>query len=199
MWERRWQAGEERHLIAVRGWFPLLLLLETCVLFAESCCWIETIHAINRGCHSPVSALLLLPSLLFIKPWQSAYNFSPLLMENESVEFMILFFFFFFFGRLLNWKRSSTQILKRRKPFSQVFRCCLAVVSGWMCLRSICLRMWRNQWKPGDARAQTVLAPNRGARRLTNLKRSDSLFCFFLNFHANITTGFQLISLIGHY
>lgn len=130
MWERRWQAGEERHLIAVRGWFPLLLLLETCVLFAESCCWIETIHAINRGCHSPVSALLLLPSLLFIKPWQSAYNFSPLPMENESVEFMILFFFFFF-GRLLNWKRSSTQILKRRKPFSQVF----LVLSGrgqWM-------------------------------------------------------------------
>lgn len=53
--------------------------------------WIRRVHAaFGPGCQSAVSGQLLLPLLLFIKLWQSSYNFSLLLMENQSVEFMIL-------------------------------------------------------------------------------------------------------------
>lgn len=67
--------------------------------------------ASGPGCRSSVSGPLLLPSLLFMKLWQSSYNFSLLLMELESVEFMILFLDASSFDRVVHSKPQDPKVI----------------------------------------------------------------------------------------
>lgn len=110
----RWQAGKKDVSLLCKAAFPMTaeILHAVCKKKKkiEKEWWIRKVYAaFGPGCHSPVSGQLLLPSLLFIKPWQSSYNFSLLLMENESVEFMILLLDACSFDRGHSLKFSSSQ------------------------------------------------------------------------------------------
>lgn len=77
-----------------------------------------------------MSGQLLLPSLVFIKPWQSSYNFSLLLMENESVEFMILFLDASSFDRGHPLKAPNSQSHFLEFLFHYYYFFCQCVLSG---------------------------------------------------------------------
>lgn len=145
IWEHAWQAEEERHLSAARDG-PGFLCRQSRTLgsLGPEILRSESIQMIILSCRSPVQGRLLLPFLLFIKSWQLSHNFTLRLMENLSVEFMVLF------GQPLNWERSPAQSPQCGKPFSQVFN----TFWPWSVDECVCIwfasPIWRNQWKPGD-------------------------------------------------
>lgn len=101
--------GEERHLSVVRGWFPLLL--ERSAQFTALCHWIQSDPNDHLNLSLTRAGSAVTPIFLFIKSSQLSHNFSLLLMENLSVEFMVSF------GPSLHWERSRAHWWDGGKPF----------------------------------------------------------------------------------